>query len=224
MLEDGLSYPVRGDWLGRTLIGGVLGLLSVFVIPTVVVLGYLVRVLETTVEGADEPPAFEDWTALLVRGVVASVIVIAYTLVPVLAYLVVLAVFFGAGGIIGGDVGALVGVAGVLAALGLIPVVLVVYYAVPAALTAYATQGSIGAAFDVSVLRPVVLRSEYLIAVLAPLVVAVLLWIVTAVLAVTIVGLLLVPFVQFYGQVAVFRMFGAAFATARGSPGTRRAV
>jgi len=224
MLEDGLSYPVRGDWLGRTLIGGVLGLLSVFVIPTVVVLGYLVRVLETTVEGAEEPPAFEDWGTLLVRGVVASVIVIAYTLVPVLAYLVVLIVFFGAGGIIGGDVGALVGVAGVLAALGLIPVVLVVYYAVPAALTAYATQGSIGAAFDVSVLKPVLLRSEYLIAVLAPLVVAVLLWIVTAVLAVTIVGLLLVPFVQFYGQVAVFRMFGTAFATARGSLGARRAV
>ena len=224
MLEDGLSYPVRGDWLGRTLIGGVLGLLSVFVIPTVVVLGYLVRVLETTVEGAEEPPAFEDWGTLLVRGVVASVIVIAYTLVPVFAYLVVLTVFFGAGGVIGGDVGALVGVAGALAALGLIPVVLVVYYAVPAALTAYATQGSIGAAFDVSVLKPVLLRSEYLIAVLAPLVVAVLLWIVTAVLAVTIVGLLLVPFVQFYGQVAVFRMFGTAFATARGSLGARRAV
>jgi len=224
MLEDGLSYPVRGDWLGRTLIGGVLGLLSVFVIPTIVVLGYLVRVLETTVEGAEEPPAFEDWGTLLVRGVVASVIVIAYTLVPVLAYLVVLIVFFGAGGIIGGDVGALVGVAGVLAALGLIPVVVVVYYAVPAALTAYATRESIGAAFDVSVLKPVLLRSEYLVAVLAPLVVAVLLWIVTAVLAVTIVGLLLVPFVQFYGQVAVFRMFGTAFATARGSSGTRRAV
>ena len=224
MLEDGLSYPVRGDWLGRTLIGGVLGLLSVFVIPTVVVLGYLVRVLETTVEGAEEPPAFEDWGTLLVRGVVASVIVLAYTLVPLLAYLVVLTVFFGAGGVIGGDVGAIVGVAGALAALGLIPVVLVVYYAVPAALTAYATRGSTGAAFDVSVLKPVLLRSEYLIAVLAPLVVAVLLWIVTAVLAVTIVGLLLVPFVQFYRQVAVFRMFGTAFATASGSLGARRAV
>ncbi|MFW6413648.1 MAG: hydrogenase subunit MbhD domain-containing protein, partial [Oceanicaulis sp.] len=33
--------------------------------------------------------------------------------------------------------------------------------------------------------------------------------VVTAVLAVTVVGLLLVPFVQFYGQVAVFRMFGS---------------
>ena len=224
MLEDGLSYPVRGDWLGRTLIGGVLGLLSVFVLPTVVVLGYLVRVLETTVEGADEPPAFENWGTLLVRGVVATVITLAYTFVPVLAYLVVLAVFFGAGGIVGGDLGALVGVAGALAALGLIPVVLVVYYAVPAALTAYATRGSIGAAFDVSVLKPVLLRPEYLVAVLAPLVVAVLLWVVTVVLAVTIIGLLLVPFVQFYGQVAVFRMFGAAFAGEGGSLDARRAV
>jgi len=42
-----------------------------------------------------------------------------------------------------------------------------------------------------------------------PIVVAVITWIATAVLAVTVVGLLLVPFVQFYGQVAVFRMFGS---------------
>jgi hypothetical protein len=46
-----------------------------------------------------------------------------------------------------------------------------------------------------------------------PIVVAVITWIATAVLAVTVVGLLLVPFVQFYGQVAVFRMFGSAFAS-----------
>ena len=49
-----------------------------------------------------------------------------------------------------------------------------------------------------------------------PLVVAVLLWIATSILALTGIGLLLVPFVQFYGQLAVFRMFGSAFRTVSG--------
>jgi len=45
MLEDGLSYPVRGDWIGRTIIGAVLGFLSFLVLPAVFLMGYFVRVL-----------------------------------------------------------------------------------------------------------------------------------------------------------------------------------
>ncbi len=88
-----------------------------------------------------------------------------------------------------------------------------IYYAVPAALSAYAARGEIGAAFDLDLLKPTLLSTEYLVAVLMPIVVAVVIWIVTAVLAITVVGILLLPFVQFYGQVAVFRMFGSAFAS-----------
>ncbi|OYR85690.1 hypothetical protein DJ71_07370, partial [Halorubrum sp. E3] len=94
-----------------------------------------------------------------------------------------------------------------------VPVLFLIYYAVPAALSAYAARGEMSAAFDPDLLKPAVFSTEYLVAVLMPIVVAVVSWIATAVLAVTVVGLLLVPFVQFYGQVAVFRMFGAAFAT-----------
>ncbi|MUW15276.1 DUF4013 domain-containing protein [Halorubrum sp. CBA1125] len=224
MLEDGLSYPVRGDWIGRILIGGVLGFLSVFVIPAFLVLGYLVRVLERTIDGDEVPPEFTDWGDLLAKGVVGTVITLAYTLIPVLAYLVFVFVVVGTGGAVGGDAGAFIGVVGVLLALAFLPVLFLVYYAVPAALTAYADRGALGAAFDVDLLKPTLLSTEYLVAVLMPLVVAVVTWIVTAVLAVTIVGLVLVPFVQFYGQVAVFRMFGSAFASVNdrieeGSPG-----
>ncbi len=213
MLEDGLSYPVRGDWIGRIVIGGVLGLLSVFVIPAFLIVGYLVRVLERTVAGDEVPPEFAEWGDLLVNGLVGTVILIAYTIVPVIAYSILVAVVFGAGGAIGGDAGALVGVVGLLLALGFIPVLFLIYYAVPAALTAYAARGELGAAFDVGLLKPTLLSTEYLVAVLMPIVVAIVTWILTGVLAVTVVGLLLVPFVQFYGQVAVFRMFGTAFAS-----------
>lgn len=213
MLEDGLSYPVRGDWIGRIVIGGVLGLLSVFVIPAFLIVGYLVRVLERTVAGDEVPPEFAEWGDLLVNGLVGTVILIAYTIVPVIAYSILVAVVFGAGGAIGGDAGALVGVVGLLLALGFIPVLFLIYYAVPAALTAYAARGELGAAFDVGLLKPTLLSTEYLVAVLMPIVIAVITWVVAGVLAVTVVGLLLVPFVQFYGQVAVFRMFGSAFAS-----------
>lgn len=213
MLEDGLSYPVRGDWIGRVIIGGVLGFLSFLLIPAFALMGYLVRVLETTVAGAADPPEFEEWGDLLVTGIVATAIALAYTIVPLIVYSVFVFVVLGAGGAIGGDAGALVGSLGILAALAFLPVLFLVYYAVPAALTAYAARGSAGAAFDVSILRPVLFSVEYLTAVLLPIVVTFVLWIVTTVLVFTVVGIVLLPFLQFYGQVAIFRMFGTAFAS-----------
>ena len=213
MLEDGLSYPVRGDWVGRIIIGGVLGFLSILLLPAFVIVGYLVRVLERTIGGEDVPPEFDEWGDLLMKGVIGTIITIAYTVIPVVVYAVVVTVVGGASGAIGGDAGALVGVVGVLLALAFIPVLFLIYYAVPAALSAYAARGEIGAAFDPDLLKPALLSTEYLVAVLMPIVVAVITWIITAVLVVTVVGILLLPFVQFYGQVAVFRMFGSAFAT-----------
>jgi len=213
MLEDGLSYPIRGDWIGRIVIGGILGLLSVLVIPAFLIVGYLVRVLERTIGGDEVPPEFTDWGELLTKGVIGTIITLAYTVIPVVVYAIVVGVVSGTGGAVGGDVGALVGVVGLLLALAFIPVLFLIYYAVPAALSAYAARGELSAAFDPELLKPALLSTEYLVAVLMPIVVAVVMWIATALLAVTVVGLLLVPFVQFYGQVAVFRMFGSAFAT-----------
>ncbi|WP_050032312.1 DUF4013 domain-containing protein [Halorubrum halophilum] len=213
MLEDGLSYPVRGDWIGRIIIGGILGLFSVLLLPAFVIVGYLVRVLERTIGGEDVPPEFDEWGDLLMKGVIGTIITIAYMVIPVIVYGVVVAVVGGTSGAIGGDAGALIGVVGVLLALAFLPVLFFIYYAVPAALSAYAARGEMGAAFDLDLLKPALFSTEYLVAVLMPIVVAVIMWIVTAVLTVTVVGLLLVPFVQFYGQVAVFRMFGSAFAS-----------
>ena len=213
MLEDGLSYPVRGDWIGRILIGGVLGFLSVLLLPAFLIVGYLVRVLERTIRGDEVPPEFDEWGEMLVTGLIGTIIVVAYTVIPFLVYSVIVGVVFGTGGAVGGDAGAFIGAVGVLVALAFIPVLFLVYYAVPAGLAAYAARGKIGAAFDLDLLKPTLLSTEYLVAVLMPIVIAVISWVVTGVLAVTVVGLVLVPFVQFYGQVAVFRMFGSAFAT-----------
>ncbi len=218
MLEDGLSYPIRDEWVGRILIGGVLGFFAWLVIPAFLLAGYLVEVLESTVSGEETPPEFTDWGTLLVRGVIATIIAVAYGFIPIVGYLLLVVVVLGAGGAIGGDAGVLIGGLGVLALLAFIPVVLLIYYAVPAALTAYAVEDRIGAAFDPSRLAPTLFSVEYLVAVLMPLVVSLILWAVTGVLTITVIGLVLVPFVQFYGQVAIFRMFGRAFAAQDDGP------
>jgi len=111
------------------------------------------------------------------------VITIAYTVIPVVLYAIVVAVVGGTSGAIGGDAGAFIGVVGVLLTLAFIPVLFLIYYAVPAALSAYAARDEIGAAFDPDLLKPVLFSTEYLVAVLMPIVVAVITWIATAVLA-----------------------------------------
>ncbi|MFP8889000.1 DUF4013 domain-containing protein [Natrialbaceae archaeon A-CW2] len=212
MLEDGLSYPARGDWIGRILIGTVLGFLSFLLIPAFLVGGYLMRVLEKTVAGDDEPPEFDDWGDLLVKGIVASIIGFVYALVPTVLYSVVVMTLVGGGALLGGDGGGLLAGLGIMTILAYIPLMFIILYIVPAALTNYAVEGSIGAAFDIGTIKPVVLSMEYLLAMLMPVVVAIGVNIVASVLAITVVGLLLVPFLYFYMYVAVFRMFGIAFA------------
>lgn len=219
MFEDGMSYPLRGEWPKRTLIGGLLFMFSFLLLPAFPALGYLVSVLETTVAGEDEPPAFDDWGDLFISGLVGTVIAIIYSVVPFIVFGGIAALLGGAGGAVGGQGGSALAGLGIVTALFSIPVVFLVYYMVPAALTNYAIEGRFGAAFAFGSLKPVLLSGEYLVAVFLPLVVAVLLWVVTFILNITVVGLILVPFLQFYGQVAVFRMFGTAFkSVARQSP------
>ncbi|MFB6095589.1 MAG: DUF4013 domain-containing protein, partial [Halodesulfurarchaeum sp.] len=148
MLEDGLSYPLRGEWVGRIIIGGVLSFLSFLFLPLLPLYGYLVRVLDRTVEGNEKPPEFTDWGELTVKGVAAFVIGLAYSLVPLFLYGIVVTSFLGAGAAIGGDAGGFLAGFGFLSFLLFIPVLLFIYYLIPAALTNYARKGNIGAGFE----------------------------------------------------------------------------
>ena len=213
MLEDGLSYPLAGDSaLGRIVIGGFLGLLSFLVIPGIVLFGYLVRVLEHTARGEETPPAFDDWGGMLVDGLKAFVVTLAYGFLPIalLAVTVGTAVV-GAGS--GSSAGSILGGIGVLGALVSLFAMMVIYYLVPAALTNMAVEDSLGAAFDFGTLKGSLLSADYLVAWLVPFAIGVVLNVLTvALVAVTFgIGGLVVPFVQFYAQVAIFYMFGRAY-------------
>lgn len=216
MIEEAINYPRSGDDATKTiLVGGVLGLLSVLVVPVFLLLGYTVRVLRATEEGEETPPSFGEWGDLFVDGLKALAIVLAYSIVP----LVVLAVTVG--GIVAaalmGDVrpGAVAGALLGFSVSGLLW--LVALYVIPAALASFASEGRIGAAFDATVLRSVLLDGRYATAWLVALVLFVVAGVVVGVLnAVPFLGFVAGAFVNFYVGVAAAYLYGHAFVDASG--------
>ncbi|MFW5934497.1 MAG: DUF4013 domain-containing protein [Halolamina sp.] len=212
MLEEGLSYPFNGDSaLGRIIIGGLLGFGSFLIVPAIALMGYLVWVLGGAARGEEEPPAFENWGDMIVDGLKATAVAIVYGIIPFV--LVFISIFVIAGGTASGSetgMGILGGI-GLLGMLVSLVAMFLLYYLIPAALTNMALEDSFGAAFDFGTIKQVILTGDYLVAWLIPFVLAALMNVVVFLLAVTVVGLIVVPFIQFYVQVAAFYMFGVAF-------------
>lgn len=66
------------------LLGGILVYLgSIYLIPAVFVMGYLIRVLRSVADGDADPPTFTEWGELFVTGVKAYVIWAAYFFLPI---------------------------------------------------------------------------------------------------------------------------------------------
>jgi len=84
MIRKALRAPLADGRGGkRLLIGGGLLTLSFGIIPLVMVLGYLVRFVEATVEDREDfPPSFEHWDLFMSGGVRAFGIAVAYLFVP----------------------------------------------------------------------------------------------------------------------------------------------
>ena len=223
MLSDSIDYLKDSDDAVTTvLLGGVLSLLGFLLIPTLLLFGYFVRVLELTGEGEPEPPRFERWGALLVDGVKAFVIGFVYLLVPA----VVALVFVGGGAAIADNAGVLGAIGIVGGGLLTLVVGLLVWYAVPAALANFARERRFSAAFDFGALRPVLGTETYATGWLLGLVVTIVGGAIIGVLAIVpLLGWLLAVLVAFYTQVMAFYIYGRAFGEAREhEPGTDTTV
>ncbi|MFO8114408.1 MAG: DUF4013 domain-containing protein, partial [Halorubrum sp.] len=115
MISASLDYLRDGDdAIVTVLVGGLLLLASPLVVPSILVLGYVSRVLRRTADGDDTPPAFEAWGDLLVEGAKAFAVTLVYSLLPLLVFataalLGVGAALVGADGSTGGLLGGLVG-------------------------------------------------------------------------------------------------------------------
>lgn len=208
MFEDALRYPREGDGVvERIAIGGVLGILSPLVVPALALFGYLIRVIESVDAGDDHvPPPFEDWEGLIVDGLKAAVIGIAYGLVPsviftlaVLAFLLPVATSDGPTGWVAGALGLVVGLVVILLAA---IVSLAFAYVLPAGLVAFARTGRLDAAFSLATIRRIATHGDYAAAWLVAFVISVGADVIAGLLVLTTVGAVLVPFLAFYGAVA----------------------
>lgn len=84
MFEEGIKFPLEGeDAVKRIMIGGLLGIFSFLIVPIFAIVGYYVEVARAGVEEAPEPPEFTDWGDLIVKGIVGTVITIAYAIIPI---------------------------------------------------------------------------------------------------------------------------------------------
>lgn len=213
-LETALRYPWNDGESGTTLVaGGILTLLGPLLVPAFLVLGYTLRVVESELADAEEPPRFEDWGALLVDGVKAVVVLVAYLLVPMVVAAFVLAAIAGAAGfrfrsgLLTLTNAAAVGGIFLVVALLLAGLLLLVTYLAPAALVHLARTRRIGAAFAFDDVRELASADPYgsawllAVAVFAANAVALL------ILNAASVGVILSGFLSFYAFVAMAHLY-----------------
>jgi len=219
MLEDAIRYPWNGERKVETLlIGGVLSLLGVFFIPVLFVFGYLVRVIRAVNDGDTEvPPVFEEWGDLLVEGLVAFLITLVYSLVPLVVIGLAIASFILPASVVttaAGEPATGIAVGGLLLALVVVVVTVVVSlgvaYLLPAAVAAYAVTGGIGAAFSPGTLRAIGGSQTYAVAWLVAVAIAIGAQVVGGFASATVIGAVLVPLISFYGNVAGAYAIGTA--------------
>lgn len=225
-LADALRYPFRGTWLERTLYGSALVVGSILLVPLVALAGYGVRVLETSLDGADEPPAFDDWRSLLRRGAGATAIAIAYLVGPLLVG-VVLGLVLGVVGyygllgltpVIGGEtelVWLVSGAAGLLTALvGLVVagVTMVSWLCLPAGLVLYARTDQLRSAVDRTAIASLVRTREYLGAIVVLQLLALVVPLLLLAAVVTILGTLALPALAFLALLLSVRVLGVFMA------------
>ncbi|AZH26429.1 DUF4013 domain-containing protein [Haloplanus aerogenes] len=217
MISESLSYlRTSDDWVKTVVIGGLLTLLGFLVVPTILVAGYLVRVLRATMHGDETPPRFDDWGDLAGDGVRAFVIAVVYGLVP--AVLIgVTAAFAGLAAGPGPRSGLIVGGVAFVGGLLALVVGLLAAYIIPAALANYAEQGSVRAGFAVGDLRPILTSGTYATAWVMGFAVVFVAAVVTALLnVVPLLGTVVGAFVSFYAITAAYYIVGHAWGDLRG--------
>ena len=78
--SNAIKYPLAD--FKKILILGIFLILSFLIIPGFFFLGYLFRVIKTSLNGSDELPEFGEWGEMLIDGLRVFVVLLVYTIVP----------------------------------------------------------------------------------------------------------------------------------------------
>jgi hypothetical protein len=171
-IERAVKFPMEDDdWIKTVGIGGVLILLSFFIVPALAAYGYVLRAIRSGIDDDAEPPVFDEWGELIIDGLKMLVIGFVYQL-PALIVLVVLvggslfSLLAGAGaGGSGGSAAAGLGLAGIFGGIAIYGLLaLVLSYIGVAGIINFARTGEIGDAFDVDTIKQLVFSGDYLVA------------------------------------------------------------
>lgn len=215
LLVRGVKYPASDDdWLRTLLVGGALFLFGFLVVPALAGFGFLVQVVREGLAEDDDIPEFEDfgWETLVGDGLRVVGISLAYWLA---LFAVLLALSF-----VAGFQSALVGTSVDAATNGVLVVwavlLLVAAWVLPAAIVNFARHGSMRAAFDADLLVAVGTSPEYLVGWLYAIGVAVVQTVLSVALTLTGVGIVLLPWLNFYLAASVAYIFGRSCARAAG--------
>lgn len=147
--SNALKYPLTD--FKKVLILGILTILSSLIIPVFLVLGYIFKIIKSTMEDSSELPNFNQWTSMFIDGLKVFVVLFIYSIIPCILILVgiwgaILPMLTvpGAGSLL--DFPLSLNMLGGIASIGLILLV-VISFIIPVALANMVYQGKLVAAF-----------------------------------------------------------------------------
>jgi Protein of unknown function (DUF4013) len=208
-IVENIKYPTTdSEWIKKILIGGIL-----LIIPIInfIIGGYYIKTLRGSIEGKPGLPEWDEWGDLFITGLMVAIIGFIYMLIPLIVLFVsiggALTAAISSGDFSAASISAIVG-----GSLFSVLLMLIVYLVLPMALSIYAKEDSIGAAFRIGEIlsRIKSVPGDYIISII---VLYALLFIVNLVAAIPILGWVIVIFANFYITLVASKMFGEVYAS-----------
>ena len=213
IISDSIKYPTS-NW-GKVLILGVIMIASILIVPVFLLIGYLFRIIKSTLAGLDELPDFDEIGEMFVDGLKVFVVGIVYS-IPVIIISLIINVIVGSSSsstlslnpaMIWGLVLAYIVYIIVAVIVGLIEVIAIVnmaYY-----------DGDLGAAFKFSEILDRIAKigwGKYIITYIVIAVVAFVGFLIGLLTLIIIVGIILIPlviapFIYMFGARAIALLF-----------------
>ena len=206
---ESVKFPSTDiGWIKKILIGGILLIIPII---NLIVGGYYIKTLRGSIEGKPGLPEWDDWGDLFIKGLMVAIIGFIYSLIP----LIVLFVSIGGAltaAISSGDFSAASMSAIVGGSMFSVVLMLIVCLVLPMALSIYAKEDSIGAAFRIGEIlsRIKSVPGDYIITII---VLYALLFIVNLVATIPIIGWVIIIFANFYIALVASKMFGEVYAS-----------
>lgn len=206
---ENVKFPSTDvGWIKKILIGGILLIIPII---NLIIGGYYIKTLRGSIEGKPGLPEWDDWGDLFIKGLMVAIIGFIYMLIPLIVLFVsiggALTAAISSGDFSAASISAIVG-----GSLFSVVLMLIVCLVLPMALSIYAKEDSIGAAFRIGEIlsRIKSVPGDYIITII---VLYALLFIVNLVAAIPIIGWVIIIFANFYIALVASKMFGEVYAS-----------